>query len=47
MNKTAIYKSLNEIGLTPTDIGTIFGKSRTDIGSALAKQKRGKNDRTD
>lgn len=40
--KTAIYKSLNEVGLTPTEIGNIFGKSRTDIGSLLPKKKKSK-----
>lgn len=40
MNKNTIYKSLNEIGLSPTEIGDIFGKTRTDVGSALTKIKK-------
>lgn len=40
--KNTIYKSLNETGLSPTEIGNIFGKSRTDIGSELTKLKKTK-----
>jgi len=40
--KSAIYTSLNEVGLTPTEIGDIFGKSRTDIGALLPRKKKPK-----
>ncbi|QMU53839.1 MAG: hypothetical protein GKS07_02285 [Nitrosopumilus sp.] len=40
--KTSIYTSLNEVGLGPTDIGKIFGKSRTDIGVLLPKKNNSK-----
>lgn len=40
VNKKDIHKSLYEIGLTPSDIGSIFGKSRSDIGSELTKMKK-------
>ncbi len=39
MTKTSIYTSLNEVGLQPTEIGNIFGKSRTEIGSTLPRKK--------
>ena len=42
VTKTAIYTSLNEVGLTPTEIGNIFGKSRTDIGGAVPRKKKAK-----
>lgn len=42
VKKNMIYKSLNETGLSPTEIGTIFGRSRTDIGSELSKLKKTK-----
>ena len=37
-----IYQSLDHAGLTPTEIGNIFGKSRSDIGSVLTKAKKQK-----
>lgn len=37
---TSIYQSLDRVGLTPTEIGNIFGKNRSDIGSALNKAKK-------
>lgn len=40
--KTSIYKSLNEVGLGPTEIGNIFGKSRSDIGVLLSSKKKSK-----
>lgn len=42
VNKNSIYKSLNETGLSPTEIGNIFGKTRTDVGSALTRVKKPK-----
>jgi len=39
ITKTSIYTSLNEVGLQPTEIGNIFGKSRTEIGSTLPRKK--------
>lgn len=38
----SIYQSLDHAGLTPTEIGNIFGKSRSDIGSVLTKAKKQK-----
>ena len=48
----SIYQSLDHAGLTPTEIGNIFGKSRSDIGSVLTKAKQQKtksknNDKND
>ena len=43
VNKKEIYKSLNETGLTPSEIGLIFGKTRSDIGSELTKMKKNKS----
>jgi len=41
-HKKDIYKSLNEVGLPPTEIGLIFGKTRSEIGSELTKIKLNK-----
>lgn len=46
VTKALIYKSLNEVGLQPTEIGNIFGKSRTDIGAQLPKKKKTKPKKT-
>ncbi len=43
VTKASIYKSLNEVGLQPTEIGNIFGKTRGEIGSELTKTKKSKN----
>jgi len=40
--KTSIYKSLNEVGLGPTEIGNIFGRSRSDIAVLLPRKKKSK-----
>lgn len=42
VTKNAIYNSLNDVGLTPTEIGNVFGKSRSEIGSTLTKKKKSK-----
>ena len=41
----SIYQSLDLVGLTPTEIGNLFGKSRSDIGSELNKAKKTKTKR--
>jgi len=41
--KTSIYTSLNEVGLGPTEIGNIFGKSRSDVGVLLPRKKNSKS----
>ena len=38
----SIYQSLDHAGLTPTEVGNIFGKSRSDIGSVLTRAKQQK-----
>ena len=43
--KTSIYKSLNEVGLGPTEIGNIFGRSRSDIAVLLPRKKKSKTKR--
>lgn len=43
-NLTAAVKALNSCGLGPTEIGSIFGKKKTDITPLLytkSKKKRG------
>ena len=38
----SIYQILDRSGLTPTEIGNIFGKNRSDIGSVLTRAKQSK-----
>jgi hypothetical protein len=37
--KSEIFKSLNEIGFGPTEIGKMFGKTRTDVNSFFSQKK--------
>jgi len=41
--KTSIYKSLNEVGLQPTEIGNIFGKRGNEISSTFPKKNKSKS----
>jgi len=43
--KNSVYQSLNQTGLSPSDIGTIFGKLRGEIGGELTKIKKIKSKR--
>lgn len=47
VNKNTIYKSLHDLGLTPSEIGQIFGKDRSAIGSELTKMKNPNNKNDD
>lgn len=43
ITNTSIFQTLTRSGLTPTEIGNIFGKNRSDIGSMLNKAKKQKS----
>lgn len=45
ITKTAIYTSLIDVGLTPKEIGNIFGKNGADISSSLSKKKKSKKNK--
>ena len=42
ITQKSIFQALNRAGLTPSEIGNIFGKSRSDIGSVLTRAKKPK-----
>ena len=45
ITKNSIYKSLNQAGLGPTEIGNIFGMKHGDISSHISRTKKSKTKR--
>ena len=43
VKKISVYRSLNQVGLGPSEIGSIFGKSRNEISSTFPKKKKPKS----
>jgi len=43
VKKISIYRSLNQVGLGPSEIGSIFGKSRNEISSTFPKKNQSKS----
>lgn len=39
ISQKSVFQTLNRAGLTPTEIGNIFGKGRSDVGAVLNRAK--------
>lgn len=39
ITQRTVFQALNRAGLTPTEIETIFGKGRGDVGAVLTRAK--------
>lgn len=43
ISQKSVFQALNRAGLTPTEIGSIFGKGRGEVGSVLIRAKQSKS----